>query len=188
MIRLCALWIVLLCVPSVFAQEDSTPSTFHRLLIFNDNNEMLVVKITDRDLWVTPGWYQNQDSTIKEGLTNLAESYALEIHNPQLRGVFILRMGLDQKVSTRLIHSAKALNENYKLPDGIDQVKWLPVDQALEVINLPHIQYQIKQIMAYPEAVWGGTQKMRWEGGVNKFEVVEDFYPLFAVNNGGDSK
>ena len=186
MIRLFVLLTVLLCAPSLYAQEDSTPSTFHRLLIFNDSNEMLVVKIKDRDLWVTPGWYQSQDSTIREGLKNLAESYALEIHNLQLRGVFILRMGSEQKISTRLIHSAKALNEDYKLPDGIDQVKWLPVDQALEVINLPHIQYQIKQITAYPETVWGGTQKMYWEGGVNKFEVAEDFYPLFSVSNSGN--
>ncbi|ACV26455.1 hypothetical protein [Kangiella koreensis] len=186
MIRLFALLTVLLCAPILNAQEEPTPSTFHRLLIFNDSNEILVVKIKDRDLWVTPGWYLNQDSTIREGLTNLADSYALKIHELQLRGVFILRMGLDQKTSTRLIHSAVAFNEDYKLPDGIDQVKWLPVNQVLEVINLPHIQYQIKQIVAHPETVWGGTQKMHWEDGVNKFEVLEEFYPLFVASNGGE--
>ncbi|GAB3015113.1 NUDIX hydrolase [Bowmanella dokdonensis] len=184
MLRLLTLLIALLGAQALCAKQDVTPSTFHRLLVFNHSNELLVVKIKDRELWVTPGWYQDQENTIRQGLTELAGSYGLKIVDPSLRGVFVLLMGQQQKTSTRLIHVAIVQKPDIQLPEGIDQARWLPVDQALELINLPHIRYKIEQITAHPDTVWGGTQKMHWEDGVNKFEVVEEFYPLFSVGAG----
>lgn len=153
---------------------------FHRLLAFNQQGELLVVKIKDRELWVTPGWYQDNNLTVKEGLEKLAGSYGLTISDLKLSGVFTLRMGKEQSPSTRLIYLANTQGQGDILPEGIDKIAWQPLTEALQTINLAHIRYQVKQIIANPQTVWGGTQKMRWEEGINRFGVVEDFYPLFA--------
>lgn len=175
------IFIALLTPMVAFAQASPEVSTFHRLLIFNASNQLLVVKIKDKDLWVTPGWYQDNSQSIKTGLKGLASSFGLTITEPELRGVFTLKMGAQQNTSVRLIYTASADNTHGAMPEGIDSMKWLPVTEALNVINLPHIRYQIKQIIEKPAIVWGGAQKMHFEDGTHHFEVIEDFYPLFTA-------
>lgn len=182
MMRLSAWIIALLLVQPTSAQDISNqPNTFHRLLIFNEHGELLVVKIQGRDLWVTPGWYQDNQLTIQQGLEALTKSYGLTTGTPKLRGLFTLQMGDDQNISTRLIYSVVSLGGDILCPEGIDEVRWLEVSDALEVLTLPHIKYQLEQIVTYPTTVWGGSQHMFLENGVNKMNVLEPFYALFPT-------
>jgi hypothetical protein len=160
---------------ALFAQEAPRTSTFHRLLLLNEKNELMVVKIKNSDRWVTPGWYQDDRLTLTEGLDELAASYGVKITTPNLRGVFTLK---GAQVSTRLIYTTSIKSGVLKAPELIDEIKWLPIQKAVETITFPHIRAQITQISNYPGVVWGGSQTMYQENGVYGSKIVENFYPL----------
>lgn len=162
----------------VFAQETAKPSTFHRLLVFNEQNELMVVKVKNSNRWVTPGWYQDNRLTIKDGLNELAGSYGIKISAPLLRGVFTLRTDQNNEVSTRLVYSAKIESGKIKAPEIIEEIRWLNTSKAMELITFPHISAQLEQITKFPSTVWGGSQLMYQENGSYKSKTTEMFYPL----------
>jgi hypothetical protein len=167
---------------SLFAQETQKISTFHRLLIVNDNKELMVVKIKNSDRWVTPGWYQDDHSSIKTGLEALAGTYGVSITSPVLRGVFTLKGPKENEISTRLIYVVKIKGGTLKSPDSIDEIRWVNLQQVSEIITFPHISTQIRQIMLHSGEVWGGTQIMTQENGIFGVKFVENFYPI-SLNN-----
>lgn len=167
--------LALVFAQSVSAQEAPKTQTFHRPLIFNEKNELMVVKIKNMDRWVTPGWYQDDHLTIKEGLDELFASYGIKTTSPTLRGVFTLK---GSQISTRLVYSARTEGRETKMPGIIEEIRWLPTQKAIEVISFPHIRAQISQITKYPNTLWGGSQTMSQENGVFGSKVIEDFYPL----------
>lgn len=163
---------------SLFAQEMAKPSTFHRLLVFNNQNELMVVKVKNSNRWVTPGWYQDNRLTIKDGLNELAGSYGIKITAPTLRGVFTLRTDQNSEISTRLVYSTKIESGTIKAPEIIEEIRWLNTTKAMELITFPHINAQLDQITKFPGTVWGGSQLMYQENGVYKSKTTEMFYPL----------
>lgn len=171
------LLIIFLFTHSAFAQEAKT-SAFHRLLIFNMKNELMIVRVKNSDRWVTPGWYQDDRLTIKEGLSELVASYGIKTTAPTLRGVFTLKAN---QISTRLIYSAKLDGGEIKAPDIIEEIRWLPVEKALDVITFPHIRTQIRQITEHPGTIWGGSQTMYQENGAYGSKIIENFYPLSSA-------
>lgn len=175
------LLLILLFNQSILAQQTSTPSTFHRLLVFNENNELLVVKVKNSTRWVTPGWYQDNRLTIKDGLDELAASYGLTITTPTLRGVFTLRTAQNNEISTRLLYSAKIASGTIKLPEIIEEVRWLATNKAMELITFPHINAQLDQLSKFPHTIWGGSQLMYQEDGAYKSKTIEAFYPLAST-------
>ena len=85
---------------SVNAQE-SKVTTFHRMLILNKENKLMVVKIKNKDFWVTPGLYQNSKQTIKQGIDSVASTYGIKVYNLKLRGVYGLKNSTQNYFSTR---------------------------------------------------------------------------------------
>ncbi len=174
-----ALIFALLFAPGLFAQEAPKPSTFHRLLVFNAKNELMVVRVKNSERWVTPGWYQDGKLSIRQGLDVLAGTYGVTIEKPVLRGVFTLQDGQGE-LSTRLIYNTRIAGGTLKSPEIIDEIRWLPVPQATGLITFPHISAQIAHITKHPETVWGGFQRMHQEDGEQGVQIIEPFYPLAA--------
>jgi hypothetical protein len=174
------LLLIMLISQSIFAQELAKPSTFHRLLVFNDNNELLVVKVKNSDRWVTPGWYQDHNLTIQAGLDELAASYGLKITTPTLRGVFTLKTTQNNELSTRLVYTTKMKSGELKAPEMIEEIRWLSPKDAMKLITFAHINVQIDQLMKFPGTLWGGSQQMYQQDGVYKAKFIEPFYPLTA--------
>lgn len=172
---------ILLVSSPLFAQQTANISTFHRLLIFNDKSELMLVRIKDSDRWVTPGWYQDEQLTIKQGLEQLAGSYGVKISSPVLRGVFTLKDGQSRVISTRLIYSTKITSGTPEAPPIIGEIKWLPVQEAAKIVTYSHISTQFMQITKYPNIVWGGTQYMPQDNSTSKSEI-DAFYPLLNMS------
>lgn len=171
--------VALLFAPGLFAQEAPNASTFHRLLVFNSKNELMVVRIKNSERWVTPGWYQDGKLSIRQGLDALAGTYGVTIEKPVLRGVFTLQDGQGE-LSTRLVYNTRITGGKLKSPEIIDEIRWLPVPKAIDIITFPHITAQIAQITKHPETVWGGFQRMHQDGDKQGVEIIEPFYPLAA--------
>jgi hypothetical protein len=162
-----------------FGQAEKEISVFNRLLILNSENELLVVKIENTDTWVTPGLYQTKQ-TIRQGLDSIASTYGLKIEIPELKGVFLLKRDINGELSNsiRNIYTAKTIDKELKIPKGIDDVKWFPIDKALEQITFPHINLQIRQIMNNPDKIWGGSLSQFKENGNWKTKILQEFYVL----------
>ena len=163
-----------------FSQVKEDISIFHRLLIVNSENEVMVAKIENTDIWVTPGFYHNTKQAIKTSLDSIAATYSEEANSPQLKGVFTLKRDLDDKVSTSLrnVYLIRVNTLKKTLPSGIGEVKWLPLEEALQLITFPHISAMIEQIMNNPKQIWGGTLLQFKEDDNWSMKLIEEFYPL----------
>ena len=173
---------MLLASINSFGQVEKEISVFNRLLILNSKNELLVVKIENADMWVTPGFYQTKQ-TIRQGLDSIASTYGLKIEMPELKGIFLLKRDINGELSTstRNIYTAKTKDRELKKPKGIEDAKWLPVNKAVEQITFPHINAMIEQIMNNPKKVWGGYLSQFKDNGQWKTKIVQDFYVLSEI-------
>lgn len=173
---------MLLTTIDSFGQVEKEISVFNRLLILNSENELLVVKIENADMWVTPGFYQTKQ-TIRQGLDSIASTYGLKTEIPELKGVFLLKRDINGELSTsiRNIYTAKTKDRELKKPKGIENAKWLPVNKAVELITFPHINAMIEQIMNNPKKVWGGYLSQFKDNGQWKTKILQDFYVLSEI-------
>lgn len=162
--------------PFSFAKADI--STFHRLVVLNDQQEILMVKIKDVDFWVTPGWYQDDDTDIQQGLQQLAADHGIRIDTPKLSGIFTLR-GADNKIfSLRNLYVAHAQEMELTLPDNIAEARWEPLPKALKLMTFPHINLMLAHTLKHPNQVWSGSIQRFKENQDFKAKVVTPFYPL----------
>lgn len=165
----------LLTLVSLSATAADKISTFHRLLIFNDSNELLLVKIKGPGVWVTPGWYQDGTTMLHEGLKKTAAEYGLAITDTKLRGVFTLTNQRDNSLSIRNFFTMKSTDKVAKMPKYIEEVKWLTTDEAKQLMNFPHINLLINEVMNHPNHVRSGGVYRFKENGQEKLKIVEPF-------------
>jgi hypothetical protein len=181
--------IILLCITFsgiCFAQGTHDTSVFHRLIIYNADNEIMLVKIKDTDVWVTPGFYQDSIQFIKEGLHDIASTYGMKISNPELKGTFSMRreIGETKEMLIRNIYSSNYLSGEIHFPENqsfeIGEIKWLPIKETLSLIPFESVRMFIKQTHEYPNFVWGGSINALRKDNTWEYKIMEEFYPLFS--------
>jgi hypothetical protein len=155
-------------------QENKKTPEFHRLIITNDKNQLLVVKIKDKDFWVTQGMYDSQEKVTNKDLHKLAADYGLTITEPKLRGKFILKRNAN--TSIRHFYTAITTSGSVKLPDNIDGAEWLPLYDAVEKITFPHIGLMLSKIMDGSNTVYSGSVLRYKEGKEFKAKVTKPFF------------
>lgn len=164
---------------SVKAQE-SKVTTFHRMLILNKENKLLVVKIKNKDIWVTPGLYQNSKQSIKQGIDSIASTYGIKVYNIELRGVYGLKTPSQNYYSTRHIFVMKTDTTDLLLPEIIGKTLWLDIDEAVKQINIPHINDFINDVFMFPNDIRYGTIERLESNGKRTSKISEPFYSLKA--------
>ena len=162
---------------SINAQE-SNVTTFHRMLVLNKENKLLVVKIKNKDLWVTPGLYQNSNQSIKQGIDSIAATYGMKIHDTQLRGMYGLKNTSQKYYSTRNMFIVKTTSKIVKLPKIISEVKWLSLNEAYKLISFSHINDFIKDVFMHPNNVRSGAIERFNSNGKHTSRVLENFYNI----------
>lgn len=167
-----------------FAQGNHNTSVFHRLIIYNSQNEIMLVKFKDTDVWATPGFYQDNIQFITEGLHTIASTYGIKISTPKLKGIFSLRRenGDTQKMLIRNIYHCNYLDGTIHFPKNqsfeIDEIQWLPLNEAILKIPFKYVKMFIKQTYEYPNIVWGGSISAKKENDEWNYAIMEEFYPL----------
>ena len=167
-------------VQALSAQTSANVSIFNRLLIFNDKNEVLVVRVKDSKVWLTPGFYQDDKTLLKEGLNNSAAAFGLKISEPRLQGVFVLKRIESKNLSYRNMFVVKTKDAVSKKPDVVDKIKWVKIGKTNKITTFPHIDKIIRQVTFYPDTIWGGSLSSYREDGKPQAKILEDFYPLFS--------
>ena len=151
-----------------------------RLIIINENNEMLMSR--QGDLWFTPSLVYNKSQFIIESLDSLSNEYGIKITSPELRGYFSYKYDYHQYSTLRSYFVAKYAGGKIKIPEGKDDVQWLPMDIALEKNTVTSIKQITKHIIKFPNVVWGGSFLVSRVGDEHPTKMVESFYPLFQSN------
>lgn len=159
------------------AQEPKI-TTFHRMLILNEEGKMLVVKIKNKDIWVTPGLYQNTTQSPKQGMDSIAKTYGLKIVDIKLRGIFGLKKPSENYYSTRNIFVMTTNASNTKLPKILDDAKWVSIDEAIKLITIPHITIFIKDVFKFPKKLRSGTVAIIEVDGSKVPKIEKEFYSL----------
>lgn len=155
----------------------SEERAFYRLNVVNQNNELLVLKIKDRELWVTPGLYEAPTAFEIKQLENLAADYGLEVTAPKLTGQFMVSPAEGKPFQTRWFYTAIAHNDVAKLPKFIDSYQWLALPEAVKRIqaNLPHLAFLLQQTQSYPDEVWQAKLQRTTEDDIAGFQIVKGF-------------
>jgi hypothetical protein len=157
-------------------------TTFHRLIIQNQNDQVMVVKIKDRDFWVTPGCYQNNSTKLNEGMNANAAEYGLTISPVELRALFTLRDEKDDSVSTRNIFVAYTEGNHSKMPSYIDEIRWLSVEESIKLMTFPQISFALEQIFENPDQIMGGSLQLKKVNGIETLTIQEPIRALFNAN------
>ncbi|MFK8056297.1 MAG: hypothetical protein AB8F78_09290 [Saprospiraceae bacterium] len=183
-----SLLLLIACQP-IFAQGSSKASVFHRLLIYNADNDFMLVKIKDTDTWVTPGFYQDSTQFVKKGLHDIAATYGLTVTDPEVKGMFSMRRERDgkQEMLVRNIYHANYVSGEEHFPENqsfeIGEIKWLPMEEARKVISFESMTMFIQRTDDYPNEVSGGSIHASRQDGAWKYETIEEFYPIFKAKN-----
>lgn len=163
---------------SLFSQEQSTFTIFNRLVLLNENEEIMLVKIKNVDFWVTPGVYQNKTQSQKEAFDEMIKSYGIQITDPKLHGTFNLHFKASDNVSVRNVYLAYMTSGTITLPEIIDEITWLPLDEALKKLSFPHISLKLEQVLKNKESIWAGSIIRYKENDAFKADILKAFYKI----------
>ncbi len=114
-------------------------------------------------------------------MDSLALSRGIKISNLELRGYATYKFAYHSQISFRSYYVAKHAGGTIKLPKGGSVLKWLPVSKALPNIPVEAIRLITKQMLEFPETVWGGSFLISENGERHETLVLEEFYPLFGT-------
>jgi len=133
---------------------------------------------------MTPALRHNSQTTIKDGLMNLASEFGLKTSSPKISGMFMFLSDYKPISQFRQHFSAQVIDGELKAPDNKKDAKWFTISQAIEMMSLPDtkaplvIRDMTKHLLYYPEIIWGGTYLLSKTDGVISYQTVEEFYPL----------
>jgi hypothetical protein len=167
----------------LFAQETGNDSyTIQRLLIYNQKGEVLLEK---NDFgWMTPALRHNSKVTINDGLINLASEFGLRISSPKISGIFMFMSDYKPISQFRQHYSCNVVDGQLKVPENKLDVQWFSINKAIEMMSLPDtkaplvIRDMTKQLLYYPEIIWGGAYLLSKKNGEISYKTTEQFYPM----------
>lgn len=159
--------------------------TLQRLLVLNDAGEVLmeqgdVLKDQDEPTWFPPSLYSNTRQSITEAMDSLALSYGIKISQPELRAYTTYKFTYHGQASFRSYYVAKHVAGKVIKSKGASVIKWLPVEEALAHIPVEAIRLITKQVLEFPNNVWGGSFLISENEELHETMILEDFYPLFG--------
>jgi hypothetical protein len=181
--KLILLSFIILFGLKLFAQETGNDSyTIQRLLIYNQKGEVLLEK---NDFgWMTPALRHNSQTTIKDGLMNLASEYGLKVNSPKIAGIFMFMSDYKPISQFRQHFNCNIIDGKLKVPENKKDAQWFSISKAIEMMSLPDtkaplvIRDMTKQLLYYPEIIWGGTFLLSKNDGKITYKTTEEFYPL----------
>ncbi len=152
--------------------------TLQRLIVQNDAGEILMEQYEQGSS--PPSMYSNTRQSVKESMDSLALSLGIKISNLELRAYPTYKFAYHGQVSFRSYFVAKYVEGDLKKSTNAATMKWMPVEEALSKIPVKAIRLITKQVLEFPETVWGGSFLISENGERHETEVIEKFYPIFS--------
>lgn len=175
--------VVFSCKQQIVPQEQDShlePThnfTVNRLIILNDNNEMLMGK--DEGNWYPIAETYDKPQFVMEGLNNLSKEVGIKTTAPKLHGYFSYKYEYHPFSTLRAFYVAKYVSGTIRPSGNWDEMRWMPIDEAIAKTPVESIKMVTKQIVDFPDTLWGGSFVAFRKGEHHHTRMVEDFYPLF---------
>lgn len=167
------------CKNSQAQHQDPTHNfTVKRLIIINDNNEMLMCK--EKYVWASPSLVYSERQYLTEALDSVANAYGVKIKDIELRGQFSYKYDYHPHATIRNYYVAKYVSGSLKVPENMDGAKWMPISEAIEKTNVISIKEITKQIVDFPDKVWGASFMVSETEDGHPTKMIVPFYSLFS--------
>ncbi len=115
---------------------------------------------------------------------NLAFEYGLKVSSPKIAGIFMFMSDYKPISQFRQHFSCNIVDGKLKVLENKKNVQWFSISKAIEMMSLPGtkaplvIRDMIKQLLYYPEIIWGETFLLSKNDGKITYKATEEFYPL----------
>jgi len=152
--------------------------TLQRLIVLNDAGEILMQQYEGGS--APPSMYSNTRQSTKESMDSLALSLGIKISKPELRAYPTYKFTYHNQVSFRSYFVANYVEGDLITPKGVLAMKWMPVEEALSEIEVEAIRLITKQVLEFPDKLWGGSFLISENEGRHDTTVLEEFYPIFG--------
>ena len=161
--------------------DEDVNTTIIRLIVLNDHGEVLLKKASVG--WLTIDTAFKKRQTINEVIDSLSSKYGVSILKPSLRGVFTHKYGFKNSTYVRQLYVAKSRTNELPTNKNVEFI-WASKEEAVEKLKgtLPAIGEMVKQIIEYPNTVWGGSFLVDRKNGKATSRITEDFYPISDVS------
>ena len=177
------LWLVWLGLNhnAIAQAPPQTNQTIIRLTIIKDNDKILMRKTPYG--WMTPAVYFKQRQTIKEVADSLANTYGINISHLMLKGLFTYKYEFKPTADMRQLYVAEYKSGQLKPRVGEEEIYWMPINEALDKLEntVPALMQMTKQILDYPDRVWGGAFMLYRDDNKLQSRMEGNFYPLFQI-------
>ncbi|WP_350286744.1 hypothetical protein [uncultured Croceitalea sp.] len=155
--------------------------TVKRLLIFNKKNELLMEKIESN--WYPPSIVFDKRQHIKESVDSLVNGYGIATKNLRLSAYLSFKYEYHPYVTLRPYYSMEYSSGELIVPEGREDVKWMPIDEVMAKTPVEAMKETIKKITEYPRTVWSGTFMVYRKGEEHHTRQEEPMFPLFNTTD-----
>lgn len=179
------LLLILVCIGiSTKAQSaDSISTTFPKMIVKNEKNEILLVYDDSRKAYEVPGTKYQGPISFKAYIETVAAEIGVQYSAFTLGGIFVYKYPNRYRTVVRPYFVVDF--SGYRNDKTFDQqhYKWFSIQDAVNEIPYPASAKIVEKVMKQSKTVWGATfEEYGYTNPIDKskitFRVLEDFYAL----------
>jgi len=165
----------LLFTPFVLFSQNKGNSHFFKLLVFNQNQEILLIKFDGS--WEIPGSRYSDNSTIPVFLDSMGDDHGIKINKSKLSALVTFHHEIRKYPTMMFYYSAQYVSGDLSTPSWGQDVKWFSIKKAYELIPYQEMNYIIKSIIS-ENSLLTGALIIEYDKASSKrtgsFRIIDD--------------
>lgn len=167
--------LMILFIPLVLFSQKKGNSHFFKLMVFNENQEILLINFDGS--WEIPGARYTDNSTIPVFVDSMSKDHGIETKNTQLAALVTFHHEIRDYPTMMFYYRTQYLSGDLSTPSwGLD-VKWFSVEDAYELIPYQEMNYIIKSIISENSFLTGALSieyNKKTSERTGKFQIIDD--------------
>jgi len=144
---------IVLMFPLIVFGQNKGNSHFFKLLVQNDNQEILLINFDGS--WEIPGSRYSDNSTIPVFLDSMAKDHGIEIEDSKLAALITFHHEVRDYPTMMFYYRTQYVSGDLSTPSWGQDVKWFSIENACKVIPYKEMSYIIKSIVNQDSFVEG---------------------------------
>jgi hypothetical protein len=138
--------LILLLVPFALFSQNKGNSHFFKLMVFNENQEILLINFDGS--WEIPGARYSDNLTIPNFINDMSKDHGIKIENSELAALVTFHHEIRDYPTMMFYYNAQYLSGNLSTPSWGQDVKWFSIEDAYNAIPYQEMNYIIKSIIS----------------------------------------
>jgi ADP-ribose pyrophosphatase YjhB (NUDIX family) len=168
-------WVLIVATTSSLFGQNNGNSHFFKLLVFNDNQKILLIKFDGS--WEIPGARYNTNTTIPVFIDKMAKDHGISIENSKLAAFVTFHHEIRDYPTMMFYYRAQYISGDLSTPSWGQEVKWFSLDDAYKIIPYQEMNYIIKSIIAEKELLTGALRieyDEKTSQRTGQFDILDD--------------